>query len=113
MLWFVILSTDVVFVRRRLLLSYGTGVRMTSSYEVLVSAMPDAVSWVRCKGGNVPPNSVIGGIDCSYLEPIYVGRTLGSLNEGKTWRGQRLIDVAAESVSVLFFNFLWHTWSSV
>uniref|UniRef100_H2ZD34 Uncharacterized protein n=1 Tax=Ciona savignyi TaxID=51511 RepID=H2ZD34_CIOSA len=83
----VIMETD-----KTLLVSYGTGVRTAKEYEILVVHDPDKIHWVQCSNGNVPDNSVIGGIDCSYLEPLYIGRTRGSLSRGCTWRGQKLID---------------------
>nr|CAB3262865.1 uncharacterized protein LOC100184299 [Phallusia mammillata] len=73
-----------------LLVPYGTGVRSASKYEVLVGSNHDYLQWIPCHGGNVPNNSVIGGMDCSYLEPLYIGRTMGSLEQGRTWRGRRL-----------------------
>ncbi|XP_076823345.1 uncharacterized protein LOC143469506 [Clavelina lepadiformis] len=73
-----------------LLVSYGTGVRRAKEYEVLVAKNADSVHWISCTYGHIPSNSVIGGIDCSYLEPLYIGRTKGDLQMGKTWRGQRL-----------------------
>lgn len=69
---------------------YGTGVRSASEYEALVSSNNDYLHWITCQNGNVPNNSVIGGMDCSYLEPLYIGRTAGSLEQGRTWRGRRL-----------------------
>lgn len=74
------------------------------SYEVLVAKHPDLVDWTSSSGGSIPPNSVIGGIDCSYLEPLYVGRTVGSLGVGRTWRGQRLWSSSHVEVGSLFSN---------
>lgn len=66
--------------------SYGTSVRTSTDYEVLVSN-DDVLHWVECSNGNVPRSSVIGGIDCSYNEAYYIGRTVGSVGSGRTWRG--------------------------
>ena len=87
---------------RCLVLSYGTGVKKSLSYEVLVTGNQDLIDWIPSESGNVPPNSVIGGLDCSYLEPLYVGRTRGSLNVGRTWRGQRL-EVLPHEVNICRF----------
>ena len=70
-------------------------------YEVLVVTSSEAVHWVPCKEGKVPCNAVIGGTDCSFLEPYFVGRTKGPLEMGKTWRGQRL---KAVSVDIVCYN---------
>nr|XP_002131710.1 uncharacterized protein LOC100184299 [Ciona intestinalis] len=75
-----------------LLVSYGTGVRTTKEFDVLVAIDPHITHWVPCSKGHIPDNSVIGGIDCSYLEPLYIGRTRGTLLNGRTWRGQKLKD---------------------
>jgi len=77
---------------RFILVSYGTGVRSSKEYEVLVSTNSNSFEWVASSSGAVPPNAVIGGFDCSYHEPVYVGRTCVPLERGRTWRGQRLPD---------------------
>lgn len=69
--------------------SFGTGVKYSADYEVLVTEDPSHASWIACKDGYVPPTAVIGGIDSSYLEPLYVGRTNYNQSIGRTWRGQR------------------------
>lgn len=74
---------------KQLIVPFGTGVRKAEEYEVLVTSDPRYVHWVSCNAGQVPVNAVIGGIDCSYLEPLYIGRTRGNLTYGRTWRGQR------------------------
>ncbi|XP_039270250.1 uncharacterized protein LOC120344965 isoform X2 [Styela clava] len=74
---------------KQLVIPFGTGVRKADEYEVLVTSDPRYVHWVPCNAGEVPINAVIGGIDCSYLEPLYIGRTRGNLTYGRTWRGQR------------------------
>ena len=66
--------------------SYGTSVRTSTNYEVLI-CNDDVLHWVQCSNGHVPRRSVIGGIDCSYNEAYYIGRTVGPVNSGRTWRG--------------------------
>ena len=55
-------------------------------YEVLVSDQPEIFTQVVYSDGEVPPNTVVGGTDCS--KDVYIGRlvTGSDVSTGKTWQ---------------------------
>lgn len=79
---------------RIIVMSYGTGTKISAEFDVLVSDKPEQLHWTKMSNKTmdygVMSRSVLGGTDSLHQEPLYIGRTCTKLVEGKTWRGRRM-----------------------